>query len=144
MAIPPPPKRKERKAAQYVEALIGRVLADPSLGVQSKRSARRFAQALVLAALFTEGERDLFVRLYEQRASLTDRRREAEIQALCEEQGKLHLCDVINHLFSEDAEGREMLHFIARAIRDDLWQPIAEEIAERRFRRDHFLWTKTR
>ncbi len=140
MAIPPPPKRKERKAARYIEELTSRVLADPSLGIRKEPSARHFAQALVLAALFNEDERALFMRLYDRRATLTDRFREAEIKALCQKQGKTHLCDIIDRMFAEDPGGRELIHFIAKAINEDLWPPIVEEIAERRFRRDHFLW----
>lgn len=141
MAIPPPPKRKERKAARYIEELTSRVLTDASLNIKEEQSARHFAQALVLAALFNEDERELFMRLYERRATLTDRYRKAEIKALCEKQDKTRLCDLIDRMFSEDPGGRELIHFIAKAIKDELWPPIAEDIAERRFRRDHFLWT---
>lgn len=143
MAIPPPPKRKERKAARYVEELTSRVLADASLGIKEEPSAQHFAQALVLAALFNEDERALFMRLYDRRATLTDRYREAEIKALCEKQGKTHLCDLIDRMFAEDPGGRELIHFIANVIEKKLWPPIAEDIAERRFRRDHFLWAQT-
>ena len=142
MAIAPPPKRKERKAARYIETLTNRVLVDPSLGLEDKESAGHFAQALVLAALFNEDERALFMRLYDRRSALTDRYRKAEIKALCEKQGKAHLCDLIDRMFAEDPAGRELIHFIARVLDEALWPPIAEEIAERRFRRDHFLWTE--
>jgi hypothetical protein len=140
MAIPPPPKRKERKAARYMNELTNRVLADTSLGIRDEARAERFAWALILAALFTEAERELFKQLYEQRATLTDRDREAKIRALCKRQGKTRLCDIINRMFAEDAPGRELIHFIAKVVDEDLWSPIAGEIADRKFRRDHFLW----
>lgn len=140
MAVAPPPKRKERKAALYVEQLANRVQTDAVLGIRDERQARRFAQAMILAALFTPGERELFARFYRQRASLSDARRDAEIEELCDRQGRRHLCDMIDRIFSAGLEDSDLLDFIMQAIEKDLWKPVRKEINEKKLRREHFLW----
>ncbi len=140
MSVAPPPKRKERKAALYVDELANRVQTDAVLGIKDDKRARRFAQALILAALFTAGERELFARFYRQRASLSDAERDTELEELCEQQGRRHLCDMIDRIFSAGLEDSDLLNFLMQAIEKDLWQPVRAEIDERKFRREHFLW----
>jgi hypothetical protein len=140
MAIPPPMKRKERKATLYLEELTERVLRDPAFQVHDRTQASYFAQALVLAALFTPEERELFTELYERRASLTDDERSAEIKELCERQGEEHLCEIIDRIFAAKRGDQALMHYIMQAIDENLWQPVREDIEDRRFRTEHFLW----
>ncbi|MGC9357512.1 MAG: hypothetical protein ACP5GX_06595, partial [Anaerolineae bacterium] len=124
----------------YLEELTERVLRDPTFKVHNQTQAGYFAQALVLAALFNPEERELFTRLYERRATLTDDERNAEIEELCERQGEEHLCEIIDRIFAAKREDQALMHYIMQAIEDNLWQPVLEEIKERRFKTEHFLW----
>ncbi len=134
-----PMMRKEKKALRYLDALSQRVLARPELGFRSESAARAFAEALVLASLFNPEERALFADLYERREALTDDEREAEVRALCARQGEVHLCQVITWIFKERRD-QPFVNYVMRAIEDDLWQQIAEELREERLQPEHFAW----
>jgi hypothetical protein len=139
MVIPPPLKRKQRKAIRYLEALTARVLAESQYHIHSRAKAELFAQALVIAALFDDEERELFSHIYERGKDLKGAPY-AELYAMCREHGKERLCHILSQLFVTDVNGITFADYLKRIIENETWIPVQEELEENRFREKDFMW----
>jgi hypothetical protein len=136
MGIPNPPKRRDRKAIQYVEALQAQVYADPTLQIEDEGAAQLYAWALVVVALFGDEERALFQEVYEAYAQ-GECLEEVRVACACE--GKDQLCLILDRIVAEGTTTR-MADYMAEILENERWRPIQQAMTERKFKADNFVW----
>ncbi len=136
MGIPNPPKRRDRKAIQYVEELKVQARADPSLQIDNDDDAQLYAWALVVVALFGEEERALFREVYEAYAQgeCLEEMREA---CACENNDQL--CLILDRIVAEGPTAR-MAAYMDEILKHERWRPIQQALATRKFKADNFVW----
>lgn len=142
MAIPDPPKRRDRKALLYLEELAARVLQDPRVPARDAASASFYAQALVVVAFFSEAERQL---LYQVIQSHTEGACLDELQAACACDEEDQLCLVLEQMMVQNPSrdpltDRLIIDQMMHVIEQENWRPVAQELREREFTADNFVW----
>ncbi len=137
MGIPDPPKRRDRKAIQYVAELRTQARTDPALQIEDEDAAQLYAWALIVVALFGEKERALFQEVYAAYAQgeCLDEVREA---CACDE-NKDQLCLILDRIVAEGATTR-MADYMADILEHERWRPIQQTMTERKFKADNFVW----
>ncbi len=138
MSVPPPPKRRERKALIYVGELTERILNDPKKHILDPGMAQFYAWALIVVALFSEEERTLFTRVYQTHAQ--DRAESInQVRELCAKKGHERLCRILDNLIQKDSD-HVMADFMMRIIEKETWPTIQREIKKSRFKPEDFVW----
>jgi hypothetical protein len=137
MGIPNPPKRKDRKAIQYVEELQAQALIDPALKIEEEDDAQRYAWALIVVALFGEEERALFREVYDAYAQ-GECLEEVRDACACGEK-KDQLCLILDRIVAE-GQTRRMAAYMAEILEQERWRPIRQMIEDRKFKADNFVW----
>ncbi len=137
MGIPEPPNRRDRKAIQYLEDLQTQILARHTALVHDAESAQLYTWALVVVALFDDGERELFVQVYN---AYTEGECLYEMRTACACNGKDQLCLILDQIMADKALATRMGEYMMASIQDESWREIQVVLKENRFQAENFLW----
>lgn len=136
MGIPDPPKRRDRKAIQYVEELKAQARTDPVLQIEDDDEAQLYAWALIVVALFGEKERTLFQEVYKAYAQGECLEEMREVCA-CEDNDQL--CLILDRIVAEGPTA-QMAAYMAEILEHERWRPIRDAMEIRKFKADNFVW----
>ncbi len=137
MAIPDPPKRRDRKALLYVEELKHHILADPSIPARDESAAELYATALVVAAFFGEQERQLFREIY---SAYTAGECLFEMREACACEGHDQLCLILDRIVAETDDVQRLARYMMEIIEAGRWRPVQKELESRGFTASNFVW----
>jgi hypothetical protein len=121
----------------YLEELKSRLLSDRQDPAQDAASAELYATAMVIVALFGEEERQLLREVYHAHTE-GECLYEVRIACACEAQDQL--CLILDQVMTQPQIVRSMAAFMMDVIEKERWRPVQEEMAERRFTADNFVW----
>lgn len=137
MGVPNPPSRRDRKAIQFLSHLERRIMANPQIPVRSYKAAELYAQAMVIAALFSEQDRALFLKVY---TAYTEGECLAEVRVACACESRDQLCLILDAIMSDEALSQTIAAYLKHTLETQTWKVIEPEIRSGRFTADNFVW----